>query len=71
MRGHILKFTIGFFVGAFLTYGTIYLFGAVLNELGINLYNSESEQQRNFNIFIAVWLIVSLSSGYLVAKRWK
>ncbi len=62
------KFIIGFLAGALIIYALIYAFGTVLNEFEIVLYDSEDDQQKNFNIAIVIWLTGSVLSGYISTK---
>lgn len=61
-------FILGAIVGMVASFVVLYLFGSISEYLGIKYYESESDQQRNFNIFIAVSVIISLINGYLFAK---
>ncbi len=45
-----------------------YASGYILENMGVILYESESDQQRNFNIFIILSLVVSLVFGWLSVK---
>lgn len=49
----------------------IFLYGAGLFLEGkdILLYDSESDQQRNFNIVVTLWLILASSIGFAVSRR--
>ena len=67
----IIKFIIGFFVGSLIVFSLTYLFGYIVGEMGIRLYDSESDQQRNFNIVFIAWLIISITSGYFALKMGK
>lgn len=67
----IAKFIIGFLVGTIIVYALIYAFGAVLNEIGVRLYESESDQQRNFNMVMFIWLVGASAMGYFSVKLWK
>ena len=64
----IIKFIIGFFVGSLIVFSFSYLFGYIVGEMGIRLYESESDQQRNFNIVFVTWLIISTIFGYFSSK---
>ncbi len=64
----IIKFIIGFFVGSLIVFLFTYLFGYIVGEMGIRLYESESDQQRNFNIVFIVWLTISIIFGYFSSK---
>ena len=64
----IIKFIIGFIVGSLIVFSFTYLFGYIVGEMGIRLYESESDQQRNFNIVFVIWLITSITLGYFSTK---
>ena len=71
MISSIVKFISGFFIGTLLVFAITYSVGLLLENIGIVLYDSESDQQRNFNFFVLIWLILSITSGYLATKLWK
>jgi hypothetical protein len=48
-----------------LVWGGVYVCGLVLAELGIRLYHSEADQQRNFNIVVTVSVIAAIVGGWL------
>ena len=56
---------IGVLAGSALSFGIIFLLGYALQAVGIHLYQSEFDQQRNFNIFIVSWLISAIAGGWL------
>ena len=64
----IFKFVVGFIIGAFFAFLLVYAFGLLMENMSVSLYNSESDQQRNFNIFIGFSLVVALITGYLATK---
>jgi uncharacterized membrane protein YedE/YeeE len=68
MTKKIIKFIAGFFVGSLLAFSLTYLFGYIAGEMGIRLYESESDQQRNFNVAFVIWLIISIVFGYFASK---
>ncbi len=70
-KKRITKFIIGFLVGTIIVFSLLYAFGLVLNEIGIRLYESENDQQRNFNIMIFIWLVGASATGYCGVKLWK
>ena len=71
MSKRIMWFSIGFFLSSVIYFLLVYAFGLVLSYFAINLYGSESDQQRNFNIFMGVWLSLSIFVGYLFSKKCK
>jgi len=67
----ITKFILGFIVGSITVFLLVYAFGYILETVGIVLYDSESDQQRNFNIVMVVWLMSSILAGYIATKLGK
>ena len=59
---------LGALLGSALIWGFVYLSGLVLEEIGVQLYHSESDQQRNLNIVIAIWMIFAIVGGWLGYK---
>ena len=64
----ILKFIGGFFTGVILVFIIAYAFGYIIESMGIVLFESESDQQRNFNLFIGITVIGAIFFGYLATK---
>ena len=64
MMKHIVKFISGFILVSCALFVLVYLFGFLLSAGGIVLFDSESDQQRNFNIVLVLWLVVALASGW-------
>jgi len=64
----ILKFIGGFITGSALAFILVYVFGFIMESMNISLYNSESDQQRNFNIFLIFTLFIAIISGYFATK---
>jgi H+/Cl- antiporter ClcA len=65
----IALFASGFITGLIIVFALFYALGHGLECLDIQLYKSESDQQRNFNIYIVTSVIVGLLLGYLFS-RW-
>jgi len=63
------KFIIGFVLGSLALFALVYTAGFVLNAVGIMLFDSEDDQQRNFNIIVILWLVVALPSGWFATRR--
>ena len=63
-----LKFIIGFVLGSIALFVLIYIAGFTLDAAGITLFDSEDDQQRNFNIIMILWLVVAFASGGLTIK---
>jgi len=68
MIKNIILFISGFVIGSILVFVLIYAIGYILELAGIILYDSENDQQKNFNIAMVIWLLVSVASGYLATK---
>jgi len=65
----ILFLVVGVIIGFFLSLGLIYLSSILIQYFGVQLYSSEMEQQRNFNMFLFFSLSLSLLGGYLAYKK--
>ncbi len=65
----IIVFLVGVIVGAIACFALLYASGFVFESLGILLYESEADQQRNFNIFIAVSTLISAGVGWWFVKK--
>jgi len=65
----ITFFLIGTITGFVLCFIALYLSGIALEYFSIRLYDSESDQQRNFNIALTLSTILSLISGLFFLKR--
>lgn len=63
-----LKFIGGFLIGTILVFIITYAFGYIMESMNIGLFDSERDQQRNFNIFIGFTIIIAIISGYLATK---
>ncbi len=68
MSMKIIKFIMGFVVGGVVAFVLAYAFGIAMEAMNMSLYDSESDQQRNFNIFILFSLISALFCGYLFIR---
>ncbi len=62
-------FVSGFAVGLIVVFAIFYALGHGLEYLDIQFYKSESDQQRNFNIYVITSLVVGVLAGYLF-NRW-
>ena len=62
-------FFLGVVVGLIISFVLVYLSGTLFEYFDIQLYGSESDQQRNFNIFLVVSVIFSFLSGLLFIKK--
>ncbi len=63
----IVFFCLGAAIGSVLCFATVYLSGALFEHLGIQLYESEFDQQRNLNIAFIFIAISSFIGGYIFA----
>lgn len=70
---HIVKKILVFLVGAGIGLGAwvalVYLSGMALDVVGINLYASESDQQRNFNVFLVTSTVWGIVGGFLLVRK--
>lgn len=64
----LLSFALGALLGLIGCAATLYLSGMLFDAFGIRLYESEYEQQRNFNVFLLVSAVVAGVSGYVCLK---
>lgn len=62
-------FTLGAILGVAVCFFLLYVTGSVLEHFGIRLYESELDQQRNFNLFLLASAVSAIVSGYFFAKR--
>ncbi|MCF6236927.1 MAG: hypothetical protein L3J70_11255 [Gammaproteobacteria bacterium] len=65
----ISLFVSGFAAGLIVVFTIFYALGHGLEYFDIQLYKSESDQQRNFNIYVLTSLVVGVLAGYLF-NRW-
>ena len=59
---------VGVIVGILACFAVLFVSGSVFESLGIQLYESEADQQRNFNFFLIASVISGLASGYWFAR---
>ena len=64
----IFKFLGGFIIGSIIAFFITYAFGYAMEIMQVRLYDSEADQQRNFNIYIAFTLLVAIVCGYITTK---
>ncbi len=62
-------FFLGIIVGLIISFALVYLSGTLFEYFNIQLYESESEQQRNFNIFLVISMMFSFLAGLLFVKK--
>ncbi|HEY9100258.1 MAG TPA: hypothetical protein VIN38_15430 [Thiobacillus sp.] len=63
-------FLIGSLAGAAVCWALVYLSGMLFEYLGIGLYESEAEQQRNFNVVLLLSAVAFLIGGVLATKKY-
>ena len=68
MKKTVLVF-LGLLAGIFISVAIIFLSGYILNYFGVQLYESEFEQQRNFNLAAIFVAVTSIASGVFVCRR--
>lgn len=59
----------GVAIATVLVWGVAYALGWTLDSMGIRLYESEDDQQRNLNIVLGVWLVCAVLGGWLGWRR--
>ncbi len=62
-------FFLGMIVGLIISFALVYLSGTLFEYFSIQFYGSESDQQRNFNIFLLVSVMFSFLGGWLFVKK--
>lgn len=62
-------FLIGALSGLVVCWALVYLSGMMFDYWGIRLYESEAEQQRNFNVVLLFSAIAFLTGGILATKK--
>lgn len=69
MIKRLIWFFVGFLGSSVIYFALVYIFGLALSNLEISLYNSESDQQRNFNIVMGIWLLFGIFGGWFLSKK--
>lgn len=65
----IMWFFLGFALATLVYFVLVYTVGILAENLGFSLYNSESDQQRNFNIVMSFWVILSTVTGFILSVK--
>jgi hypothetical protein len=65
----VIWFVLGFALATLVYFALVYVFGIFAENFGFILYESESDQQRNFNIVISLWIILSSVAGFIMSSR--
>ena len=69
MINRAMWFFIGFVVSSVVFFIALYVIGYSLESMEISLYNSESDQQRNFNIVLSAWGCIAFVSGWYLSLK--
>lgn len=70
MMKKILWFIVAFVCISIAYFCLVYLAGWVLSLADLRLYDSEADQQRNFNIVVSGWLLLSIvGAAWLSARK--
>lgn len=62
-------FAAGSVFGAVLGFAFVYVIGHILAGIGIVMYATEADQQRNFNIVLLFSVVVALACGWLSVRH--
>jgi hypothetical protein len=62
-------FIIGAIIGIAICWLLAYIGSQIVVYMGIQLYASEADQQRNFNIFIVANFVFAIVGGYFLSRR--
>lgn len=65
----IVWFLLGFAVASIAYFAVVYVVGLTAESWGMRLYDSEADQQRNFNIVVSLWLFLGLVVGVFAARK--
>jgi len=65
----VVFFVVGAVIGILVCFAALYVSGSVFESFGIRLYESEADQQRNFNLFLVASVISGLAGGYFFARK--
>ena len=60
---------VGCLLGVAVAVGVIFLFGLAINSFGVQLYDSEAGQQRNFNLALLFALCCAAVGAWLGYRR--
>ncbi|WP_299581867.1 hypothetical protein [uncultured Microbulbifer sp.] len=69
MMKKLLWFIIAFIFISIAYFFLVYLAGWALSLADFRLYNSEADQQRNFNIVMSGWLLLSIAGAAWLSRR--
>lgn len=63
-------FFVGALVGVVVCWALVYLSGLVFEYMGVRLYESEADQQRNFNLVLLFSAMAFLAGGVFATKKY-
>ena len=70
MRNFVV-FLGGAVLGLLMSGVLLYFSSYIMMLLGVQFFENESDQQRNFNLFLVGGFLFSIVGGYLAVKRFK
>lgn len=65
----IIWFILAFIAASLIFFTVVYVVGLTAESWGMRLYDSEADQQRNFNIVMSLWLFLSVVAGVVAARK--
>ena len=65
----LIWFFLGFALATLAYFALVYIVGIIVENLGFSLYKSEFDQQRNFNIVMSFWVILSTVAGFILSVK--
>lgn len=65
----LIWFFLGFALATLAYFALVYIVGIIAENLGASFYKSESDQQRNFNIVMSFWVILSTVAGFILSVK--
>lgn len=64
-----IRVILSFIMYTFVYFGLVYAIGYIATMLGYSLYDSESDQQRNFNIVVGFWFVSAIFISFLFSRK--
>lgn len=64
-----IRFILSFIMYTFVYLGLVYAIGYTASMLGYSLYDSESDQQRNFNIVVGFWFVSAVLISFFFSRK--
>lgn len=65
----LMWFFLDFALSTLAYFALVYMVGIFAENFGFVLYESESDQQRNFNIVMSFWIILSTVTGFILSLK--